>query len=607
MSHLTVPLPILHYRLRAWKLRFPHVALIGSVGLAVTCAADCLSRASLGVFPVLYWTGVALIVVPVVVRMAMPEVRLGERLALIVLFGLALYAVKLMRDPFAFTLPDEFPHELNALNIIARHRLYQPNSSLPVTKAFPGLEGATAALAQLTGMSPFGSGILLLAAARTCMMLGLFSLFAYAGGSVRAAALGALVYGADSNFVLWEAQFAYESLALPLLVVLLACVAERAQRPAEDRRFWAIPMLLLICAIVTTHHLTSYVTVLMLLFLGLTRVRKLKLANDSSMLRYGVFALVVVLLWLVAVASITLGYLSPAITAAISSVYHTITGEAGAHALFGKAPGILPVNQLFEQGLGILAVLVSVVAVSVAVRRAWFTGGRDSLKLLLIVSAILYIPAMGARLAPGAWMISIRAVDFLYIGVAFVIGCFPVERLAIRGRLWTAYLISGVAVGVMVVGGVINSWDPASRMSRATEIVADGRKLQSATLTLADWMRRLPPGQVVAPDCLANAILVYGNHPIATGYDLYADTILEASRLQPWMLALWRRHHVKYVVVDLRLDATSQSDAYYFTTDAKGGYPEPLHSTALATKFDQAGLSRIYASGYLYVYALGSE
>ncbi|MGC9219943.1 MAG: hypothetical protein ACP5H2_01160 [Solirubrobacteraceae bacterium] len=590
-------------------LRFPQVALITALGLAMVCMVDDLSRATRDPSTAFYWLGVTLIVVPAVIRTLSDSVSRGEQVALVVTFGLAMLAVKVMRDPYAFTLSDEFPHAYNAQQVLIHHHLYTPNSFLPVTAEFPGLAGATSALAQLSGMSPFGSGIILLAAARTTFMLGLFALLLAVGGSSRAAGLGTLLYAADSNFMLWQAQYAYESLALPLLLVLMAVAVERSQRPVQGRKPWAIVLIVLIAALVPTHHLTSYAAVVILALLSITRLPRLRLTNDASTLPFAGVALVLAAAWLVVVASITVGYLTPVIAGALKSVFQTLTQEAPPHALFGKtSTESIPGNTLYEKALGGLSVLLAVSAVLLSLRRAWSQSPQHSAaKVMLVAAAVLYIPTMGLRFASGAWETSVRLVDFFSIGVAFVLGWFPVDQLANRTRPWIARATVATAAAIMVVGGAINGWPPASRIARPTSILADGKRLLSPSFAVGYWTKKLPRGIVLGPGSDIEPVLLFGDQPVASGATDAADEVLQMSTLPGWALPLWRSAHIRYVVVDLRADATSNTDGFYFATTPKGGYPEPLLSERLATRFDRAGLSRIYDSGNVFVYLLGSS
>ena len=73
--------------------------------------------------------------------------------------------------------------------------------------------------------------------------------------------------------------------------------------------------------------------------------------------------------------------------------------------------------------------LLSVLAVCFSLRAAWTRNQRrDAATVMLVAAAVVYIPAMGLRFAGGAWETSVRLVDFLSIGVAFVVGWFPLSE-----------------------------------------------------------------------------------------------------------------------------------------------------------------------------------
>src|SRR5205823_2783210 len=131
----------------------------------------------------------------------------SERIVLVQLLGLSLYLVKVLRDPFGFTFADELAHLPNANAILHTHELFHSTSILPATGYYPGLESLAAALSSMSGLTPFGTGLIVIAAARVLMMLALFLLFERLSGSARVAALGAGVYAANANFLFFSAQF----------------------------------------------------------------------------------------------------------------------------------------------------------------------------------------------------------------------------------------------------------------------------------------------------------------------------------------------------------------------------------------------------------------
>ena len=152
-----------------------------------------------------------------------------ERLATVVVVGMGLYAVKVLRDPFAFTYGDEFSHLRNLQSILASGRSsaeLDPADHSPL----PGPRDARRAVSRAAGhvrLRCGGDDDRRWAAADDARASTL--LYDRLTGSPRVAGLGALVYAATPNFLFWSSQFAYESLALPLATVALFLAIRWAQ------------------------------------------------------------------------------------------------------------------------------------------------------------------------------------------------------------------------------------------------------------------------------------------------------------------------------------------------------------------------------------------
>jgi hypothetical protein len=111
----------------------PWTALAITAGLLTVSFADALSRTGRAGGSLLFWLAVVLIVLPAGLRLCSDRVRPGERVATVVAVGMGLYAVKVLRDPFAFTYGDEFSHLHNLQSIVATGNLFGSNSILPIT------------------------------------------------------------------------------------------------------------------------------------------------------------------------------------------------------------------------------------------------------------------------------------------------------------------------------------------------------------------------------------------------------------------------------------------------------------------------------------------
>ena len=199
----------------------PLLALVAAVGLLLVALGFDGARAGRLGAETLFWLGLLLVVAPAGARLAGIEASRQEQIGLVALVGVALYLAKVWHSPAYFTFYDELQHWRTTDDVLRSGRLFTENPVLPVSPSFPGLENATSALASLSGVSIFGAGIIVVGVARLVLALALFALYETVGGSSRLAGVAALLYMANPNFLFFDAQFAYESLALPFAVLTL--------------------------------------------------------------------------------------------------------------------------------------------------------------------------------------------------------------------------------------------------------------------------------------------------------------------------------------------------------------------------------------------------
>ena len=110
----------------------------------------------------LYWGGTAAIAFPAALRIAWPYTPPRESLVLILIMGMGLYGVKILHSPLHFSEYDEFLHWNTALNIMEEQHLFGANSLLPISPLYPGLEIVATALSNLSGLSIFACGLLVI-------------------------------------------------------------------------------------------------------------------------------------------------------------------------------------------------------------------------------------------------------------------------------------------------------------------------------------------------------------------------------------------------------------------------------------------------------------
>jgi hypothetical protein len=582
----------------------PVIALLAAIGLFLCSLANALSRATLAPSPLIYWVGLLIIALPVFFRLSSTKPTYRERLGLILLLGLALYCVKVVHDGAFYTFSDEYVHAFNAENIERYNHLYHFNPSIPTTPYYPGLEGATSSLMMLTGMSSFGAGIILVGAARLTFMAALFFLFARLSGSARGAGLGVAIYTGTSNFLFWGAQFSYESLSLPLMVVVLMAFVEREAAPAPIRGAWAVPIVLGILAIAITHHLTSYALAFIFVALAvLYRVMKIEKPNPWP---FALLAVGTALGWLLIAARSTTGYLFPVLEEAIKAILKTASGESAPRTLFGQASTVAETvasTPLPARAVALLAVAVLGVGTLVGLRQVWRRERDKPLVLLFCAGAVAFFLALTLRFAPAAWETGNRAAGFLFIGLAFVAIYGAAELLRAGPNLLRRRLILTGALGIVLVGGAISGWPWDIQLARPVQATAKGKEIDSEALALALWARqRLDGSRFAAPEADARILLSPGEQVAYGGQGPDIEDIVDEPELPKWQLPLLESHHLPYLVADRKLNSEDTLRGQYF--QVPGQYGTDLRPKGVVHKFSRIPAGRVWHSGRLVLFNL---
>jgi hypothetical protein len=583
---------------------FPVLMLVASLGLALVAVADARSRSMHSGSQTLFWAGLVLIYAPIVARLAHVAPGRLERASLVTLLGLVLYLVKVFRDPFGFTFADELVHAPNAEAILRTHHLYHANAILRVTPSYPGLESVTAALSSLSGLTTYGAGLVVIGVARVLIVLALFLLVERVLGSPLAGGLAVAVYAANSNFVFFSAQFSYESLALPLLVVVLFAYAEWRDSVQLERAVYRSAILLLILTITMTHHLTSYALALTLLAVALAYALFGK--RYDSPRYFALFSAAAALTWLLAVARPTIGYLGPVITRAFRSAINTLSGKAAPRELFGGNSSAASGNGTYAaigHAIAILSVLILVVVYPYGFLEIWRRHRRDPFAIVLALGAGLVFATYALRFAPDAWETANRSTEFLFLGLAFALplGLLRVGRW-LRDTTFAA--VAAAALTVVFAGGVISGWSPSLRLSQPYEILAAGRTIPTEGRALASWAHDAlgPNRRYAATDSDARLLNTYADGFARAGKSPDIVDILRTESLAPWQTQLLRKYTIRYVAVDLRERSFDNTAGYYFGF-RKGPQRDTQLPSGVAEKFKH--YDRIFDSGDIVVFDLG--
>jgi hypothetical protein len=597
-------------------LSFDRTSLLGlrstvvatAFGVFVVAAADALSRTGLGGASLTFWIGTGLIFVPTTIAQLAPDMSRGERLGRLLLLGAALYLVKVMRDPFGYTYADELVHQYNVQQILSTGKLFQPNPILAVTPSYPGLEAATAAFSRVTGFSTFVSGMVLIGVARIVLMLGLFLLYEQLADSARVAAVAATLYTVSPHYIFFIADFSYESLSLPLFVVVLYGIVRGWLRPSPQSRRFRILVALVAPVIVVTHHMTSYALFgLLLLLCALPPWSRAQLRGRPWRLLVFVFG--VTAAWLAFVARQTVGYLTPVLSDAIVATFQTASGEASPRQLFhpsGTGGTTTSHRSFLELGVAVGGTLVILVAIPAGILICWRRRQRDPFTITFALMSLAYLVTLGLRFVPAAWETAVRSSEFLFIGVALIVAIAAVataDRLRRWNALWTA--AAAAAAALLLIAGIIAGSSEGGRLAQPYRLDAGGTVVVSPPAAVARWAAtQFPPGTRVAPrEADARLTRVSSGSDVFAGTNPPIDSVLETPQFYRWQFDLLRRLRIRYIVVDARVVSGDVTSGYFFERTSSG---EERFSADILAKFRRAGARPVYDNGDIVVYDLES-
>jgi hypothetical protein len=593
----------------------PLLSLVSACGALLVALAHSLARYDSAWAQPLYWTALAVLFTPAAARVFLPGVSRQESLGLVLWLGLMVYLVKLLQSPLGFTFFDEFLHWRTANDMLVSGRLFSENSLLPVSPLYPGLELITTAICQLTGLSIFASGVIVVGAARLILVLAIYLFYEQVGRCSRVAAVATVLYMCNSHFVIFDAQFAYESLALALALTIVRALLLRARSDRSDRMGLHVVVVIGLWALVATHHATSYMTTIFLVLWALTTAvfRRWFGERQPGLLWVAGLAIVTNAIWLVCVSSITIGYLAPHLEGAITAVLNLIAGEGSDRELFKSNNGI--VTPLLEKLVGLGAPMLIAMCLPAGLLAFWQRQRRDAMAFTLALGSLTFPVTMVLRLTGGGWEIASRAAVFVFVPLSYIVALGMV-RVVLPGPLarWQGLLerarpllFPAVAV-TLFCGGIIAGWSPWARMPWPYRVGADTRSIEPQGLSAADWAAaHLGPNNRMAADRINMTLMgTYGGQRLITDLidRVSISGIFLAAHLGPHEYAALSSGRIRYLVVDMRISAGLPLDGHYYETWEKMIVPfmGPVNRASLGKFGQMPYVSQVFDSGDLKIF-----
>jgi hypothetical protein len=527
-------------------------SLLCAFGLAWIAAAFYASRAENPVAQYLFWIGIISLLLPAMIRLASRNASRLERLRLLLILTIALSLVKVFYSPIFFTFFDELQHWRTANDLLRTGHLFNENPILFVSPYFPGLELVTHALISLSGLSIYQAGILVIGLSRLLLVLALFLCYELISGSSRLAGIATLFYLGNPHFLLFDAQFGYESFALPLTAFTLYGAARLEYARPVERNGLMLFLVLGMGVIIVTHHVTSFLLVgLFFLWSGVAWLRREPVLKRFVPFWIGAIGMLGIILWLVFVANRSLDYLTPPLTNAIHELVQLISGERSPRQLFTSSS---EERELFGflRFSSITAILVILISLPFGLMKIWQNYRRNSPVLVLALIAATYPLTLALRYVPWGLTVASRTAPYVFVGIGFVLAAgfdslrWQEQKLRLAFSSWALVIFLGI------IASNLAAWD----LPRNHRIDSYTHSVDNLSTSAARWIYTAlgPSNRLAGEDPLLWVMAAYGAQRAVTpdADRIWFDEIYTTPGLSDGKLRTLRSAHVRYLLLDRR-------------------------------------------------------
>ena len=603
------------------------LTLIASAGILLLSLSYSAGRIDSAWSDLVFWAGLITLIAPLAFRLMTGRMSRQEGTAIVLIAAVGFYLVSYLRSPLAVVQFDEFLHWRTANDMLRTGRLFEPNPVLPISPLYPGLEIATTSLVNLTGLDIFHAGVLIIGAARILLALTMFNVFMYVTRSAKVSVAASLLYMGNTTFVYFDAQFGYESLALPMaMFVVCALVNRSATEDAGVRTGWLATALIGMLVVAITHHVSSFLLMLLLVGWKLVGVFLVRGPNRSFDIPWVVIGLAVIanVVWIAMIWTELFDYFFGIFGSAYEQVQKMVTASngEGRRALF-KAPATGGrTASIFERLIGLGSVGLIMLGLPIGLWAYWQSHRRNVLMTVFALASLAYPVTLAMRFGgESAWQIANRSSGFLYLALGCVIGLGLIDATPPRWLRLPKFLrwvqldrmmLTGALIVVVVLGGIIAGSSPTTRIPGPYLVAAEERSYESQGRFAALWARDyLGPGNLMVADRTNSQLMLsYGEQYVLTEKQgVIKSGIFLSKKLEGENLEVFQNGIVRYVVVDRRIEGSTTPVSGYFYEPwerlvVPDAYSEEstIDPQALDKFIDTPGIGRIFDGGDLQIY-----
>ena len=602
------------------------ISLAALLGLA--CTELAYQRAFNGgresISLIFLFIGLLAIFIPIAVRVTMRRCGRAERLTLTILLGVILYLVKIQRSPRAFTFIDEYIHLRNTEDILNTHHIFHYNPLLPTAAYYPGLAAVTASLVNLTGLSTFVSGLIVVGIARVIVSACIFLIVERVSRSARAAGVASLIYAANPAFLFWSSSFSYEDLALPLAFFVVWWLGRTRVTVSYAAQLITV---ITIIAITFTHHISAFA---LAGALGMWYLASLILRKPRPERQYlgifTIFAGTLSTIWFFMVARPADAYIiSQNVAPALKELSSVIVRAHAGRDLYGGGGSAPP---LWYVAAGFAAIGLIMLGLLPGLWRAWtLFSSRTSSNALYRRASIAVVAIIAAsfpftllpRLTVNGGMTSARTSEYVFAAIGCTLGLLAIECRNLRTRHFArlsriinwvfadsrgTILLFGIILTAFIGGITIGNPYP-DLLPPSAQPTGFPPDVQPDVIAASIWARdHLGLHQSYASDSIDSlALATYGDenpvaedivYPIFFG-DSLGGTTARAIRVE----------RVRYIFVDWRMASgpATNSGGYYFSPWEPNAGSDISFPAAYLRKFATYSCDRmVYHSGPVQIF-----
>jgi hypothetical protein len=524
-----------------------------------------------------------------------------------------------LTDPLLFTGFDEQLHMRTLIDIASSHSLFQSHPTLEVSPRYPGLE-SVAALFQQLGLPMMPAATVVVLVARLVLVLVLCDAVEHLTGSPRAGGLAVAVYAMSAQFVFFNSQFAYQTLALPLALAAVAFIV-RARRIGDPRLLLAGASVCLL-AVAVTHHVTSLLTAVFLVFWTIAE----RDGRARQRVFYGaVVAVAATTTWAVIQWSLLRNYFGPIVDDEASQVTGGMRRAAFSDSAGFPTPTWERVLLVYYAAAVTFVVLLLILICARSILRRVGQGHQQGNpqrwepRVLLVLMVAMIPVGMAARVVPSWGELADRSSGFLFLPLSLLVADGAVRWSRSRSAqhfrtqppqqvILIRWLALVLATGVFVGGHLLGSGANWARLPGGYLASADSRSMDAETLAAVRWARDgLPTGSRIGADRVSSVLLASQSRlwPVMKEdrNELYVPSLYFADEWGPPQSELVRRLHLRFLYVDRRFaDQLPHLGSYFY----KGETSKVQQLTReQLTKFDAVpGIHAIYRHGPISIYDL---